>query len=1057
MRMAMNQFKKTLQHLTEISSTIQFILPFTKGYGQEKGIEFEESFAPVARLKAGKIFVAYAAHKNFPIYQMDVKTTLLNGLLKEEVFVSQPDGFVVPDFPNHVYRLNKALYNLKQASRAWYDKLSSFLIEHHFTKDVDHAGCNDDCKSTYGGTQFLRDKLVSWSSKSEIVKQCPLRKLKYQLTDLFTKALLKERFKYLVHMIECKIVGKLLLDHSLSYALTTTTEILVVYLQQFWNTVSKVLYTNDTIHFKLNNQEIVKTVDMFISTLNLPVETTEIPFIEPATMKFIQPFMHIIGYQGVVNKIFHDVVNRVHVDYVALIWWDFLNYILQKKDVIRYPCFTKLIIAGLMKKYSSIPQSLEEDYHSIKDDIPLVSVYSTGNVTVRGMLIPNKFITDDIHATEEYKEYMKVFIRVDVLTIQSQLVESTQGPHMTTPSAHRERDEIAEATLLSLALHKTAIAAKAQENVSKKLEEEEIAKMVEGDEDEESLASEFADSMLNDDDSGTRIEPGSHKEHPETVDDDKTEKEKKDDETNDEKANDDEKKDETGSMETRKEKIQTLIPSPTRSPRKNLSSDKTLSQELTEIVSPSKPTTSKAQRKTRLHGKVDKVLHEIIPQIAEKATNDVIEEFPDQAPQIIEELFKSYVSNNVIQVHPIISLSTSTTSSTVLQQQLYLKMKFNLQDQVADPELKMMLILKGEKRAKRQKTSKSLKSLKSARSSSSKQSGSTYAYELQQQKLDWDAWIEPQVINEDEEMSEDTSPELIDEFKNADKHNPTIYDYARMMATLNDVMSNQFKYAEEYAYHLEQIKNYMERRQENIKRSKYGNTEERSYILSLHKIHVVPFLEDDLEEKRYKLNQRRVRDNPEEYFSNQRIIEVVRITIDQQHRLDYMEQIIVMRENDKPNSFSEADFKYPNKNDIDDLYYLYLNKKLRIESYQIRENLTALTLTFPGIEAHDPYSIMDKPNTSLIYLNNKEEKRVMYLAESVKLCDTTIERVLKEVKLKIFEYEPWKKPPLLGELDLDILKAFEREIRNRLRHHVQMKRWESFMNGRPILPAMRRP
>ncbi|GJV30625.1 retrovirus-related pol polyprotein from transposon TNT 1-94 [Tanacetum coccineum] len=81
-----------------------------KGYGQEEGIDFEESFAPVSRLEAVRIFVAYAAHKNFPIYQMDVKRAFLNGPLKEKVFVRQPDGFVDPDFPNHVYRLKKALY-----------------------------------------------------------------------------------------------------------------------------------------------------------------------------------------------------------------------------------------------------------------------------------------------------------------------------------------------------------------------------------------------------------------------------------------------------------------------------------------------------------------------------------------------------------------------------------------------------------------------------------------------------------------------------------------------------------------------------------------------------------------------------------------------------------------------------------------------------------------------------------------------------------------------------------------------------------------------------------
>ncbi|GJR07210.1 retrovirus-related pol polyprotein from transposon TNT 1-94 [Tanacetum coccineum] len=193
-----------------------------KGYAQEEGIDFEESFAPVARLEAVRIFVAYAAHKSFPIYQMDVKTAFLNGPLKEEVYVAQPDGFVDPDHPEKVYRLRKALYGLKQAPRAWYDELSNFLMSKGFTKDtidptlfiirygedillvqiyvddiifrtsdppipmrylyqsgqdsgfeltafsdVDHAGCLDTRKSTSRGIQFLSDKLVSWMSKKQ--------------------------------------------------------------------------------------------------------------------------------------------------------------------------------------------------------------------------------------------------------------------------------------------------------------------------------------------------------------------------------------------------------------------------------------------------------------------------------------------------------------------------------------------------------------------------------------------------------------------------------------------------------------------------------------------------------------------------------------------------------------------------------------------------------------------------------------------------------------------------------------------------------------------------
>ncbi|GJW20187.1 retrovirus-related pol polyprotein from transposon TNT 1-94 [Tanacetum coccineum] len=105
-----------------------------QGFRQEEGIDFEESFAPVTRIEAIRIFVENAAHKNMTIYQMDIKTAFLNGELKEEVYVSQPEGFVDQDNPSHVYKLKKALYGLKQAPRAWYDMLSSFLISQQFSK-----------------------------------------------------------------------------------------------------------------------------------------------------------------------------------------------------------------------------------------------------------------------------------------------------------------------------------------------------------------------------------------------------------------------------------------------------------------------------------------------------------------------------------------------------------------------------------------------------------------------------------------------------------------------------------------------------------------------------------------------------------------------------------------------------------------------------------------------------------------------------------------------------------------------------------------------------------
>ncbi|GJV23296.1 retrovirus-related pol polyprotein from transposon TNT 1-94 [Tanacetum coccineum] len=98
--------------------------------------EYGESFARVARIEAIIIFLAYAAHKNMVVFQMDVKTVFLNGILKEEVYVSQPEGFVNKDHPNHVFILKKELYWLKQASRTWYVLLSKFILSQKFIKGV---------------------------------------------------------------------------------------------------------------------------------------------------------------------------------------------------------------------------------------------------------------------------------------------------------------------------------------------------------------------------------------------------------------------------------------------------------------------------------------------------------------------------------------------------------------------------------------------------------------------------------------------------------------------------------------------------------------------------------------------------------------------------------------------------------------------------------------------------------------------------------------------------------------------------------------------------------
>ncbi|GJS66109.1 hypothetical protein Tco_0680673 [Tanacetum coccineum] len=244
-------------------------------------------------------------------------------------------------------------------------------------------------------------------------------------------------------------------------------------------------------------------------------------------------------------QLFHAVINQTNVDYAALLWWDFMNNVFQKKEAIQYLRFIKLMIANLMNKFPDIPQRVDEDYHSIKDDTPL-----------------------EIHATDDFKEYEMVFVGVDVPMNQPQPVVSTQGTH--------------------------------------------------------------------------RLEPESHKENPEYVDDD-----------DDEEKVDEEKDVDTGSLETRTEEMQTPIPTPPRSPRINLSSDKNITQELTDIVPLPTATTSKTpQSKRRIfsmysHLPDDLIENNLKPSIAatiiegrdafRSTVPDLVsQEFNAQAPKIIE-------------------------------------------------------------------------------------------------------------------------------------------------------------------------------------------------------------------------------------------------------------------------------------------------------------------------------------------------------------------------------------------------------------------------------------
>ncbi|XP_070044929.1 uncharacterized protein [Nicotiana tomentosiformis] len=154
-----------------------------QGYSQEEGIDYDETFAPVTRLEVIRLLIAFTAYMEFTLHQMDIKSAFFNGYLKEEVFAKQPPGFEGKECPDHVYTLDKALYGLKQVPRAWYERLSKFLLEHGYKRgkidnilflkekgkdllDVDEPGSSVDQKLYRG---MIGSLLYLTASRPDIV------------------------------------------------------------------------------------------------------------------------------------------------------------------------------------------------------------------------------------------------------------------------------------------------------------------------------------------------------------------------------------------------------------------------------------------------------------------------------------------------------------------------------------------------------------------------------------------------------------------------------------------------------------------------------------------------------------------------------------------------------------------------------------------------------------------------------------------------------------------------------------------------------------------------
>ncbi|GJX92344.1 hypothetical protein Tco_0345670 [Tanacetum coccineum] len=233
---------------------------------------------------------------------------------------------------------------------------------------------------------------------------------------------------------------------------------------------------------------------------------------------------------------------------------------------------------------------------------------------------------------------------------------------------------------------------------------------------------------------------------------------------------------------------------------------------------------------------------------------------------------------------------------------------------------------------------------------------------------------------------------------------------------------------------------------------KKGDSGPEKTVLSLHKFPAIIFNDVDIEERTSRWVNKCVKKfNPYaqygvEHWKNPhaKIFYIKR----QKEPGKPKEVIVARRANECIVSITESDYKNLNKNDIEDIYLLIMNGKV---------NLTAPTISFPGIEKHKMFSIIYEPMHGIIYKNSKKEKRVMRHSEIHKFCDATLNRVLEGLKSYNNDVKYGYKQRDLTEDEVEYLKLFEEEIEVRLKYRNQMRRWEMYVNGRPLGPRRERP
>nr|GEX97088.1 hypothetical protein [Tanacetum cinerariifolium] len=794
-----------------------------------------------------------------------------------------------------------------------------------------------------------------------------------------------------------------------------------IYMEQFWHTL-KEDGSKYMLKFMLDRKELSLTLDDFRTIFHLPQATdnNHDSFVPPPS--------------------FYDMIS---------FYKNHLGFTMELKTPSSFK------ITGLLQSWKMLCNIFSKCLTT------RVTEWDQPPLQIMQMLY--RFI-NNIHV--DYVELLWVLffiqhLRFYVPLIQSSSTESTQGTHRT-PSVPR-RVDIQDTLQVSLAEHKSRQEQEARENIAlveKHLASEEIEKMVEGQEhvvDDSSI-------LRNDEHNipGTRLEPRSDKENSKVGITDVMVHVNVYDEKEDEITDEVYKLKRKEKGKNVEESGITPILTPIRSPRIHTDLDKfmprksfvTLADHLHEAMADSLPTMVDKHIKEQVEKQDPEQVRNQVPVNVAKGlilerqkTKEEMEKMTAKA--IIQEhaSIRSYMSGHILHVHPA---QPKTTSVPEQQCQLYLSMKDDPQTPTIhqrdqdDPHDDAHL--EGENSAKRQKTSEYgayVSGESSSRHDNDQEQGPSTSGN-QEQADDYDFWTDSYASDDDEIPTKQVSQDIMKEMKNFLKRDIVWESRKEILVSPHPrkttplVLSCQ---RDPEAPALSLIN-------QDLLYLKKGNLRPEKIVLSLYKFPIVVFNDDDIKERTSRW---------------------------------------VNKANDCIVSITEPNFKNIYKNDIGEMYLLIINGKvpdyvetgllwslsvfikslviweklhdfqLGIKSYQQKINLTALTISFPEVEKHEMFSIIYEHVHGIIYKNSKNEKKVMRHSKIHMFCDATLNKVLEGLKSynNDVRYGYNQKDPTKDEVEY--LKLFEEDIKDRLKYRRQMRMWESYVNGRPLGQRRERP